>query len=96
MLANRTQDEVLQREFLTVRAKILEIAAALDRIDRANKKPAKGICPDGSRGNDQRLDQLHQALQVLQQPDAKRTEQVQLIFSREYNNHWQQEFGVTR
>ena len=86
MQANRSKDEVLERQYLPIRAKILEIAAALDRISRAA----------GSLESDGPLSQLHQALDVVQQSTGDRAEQVQQIFSREYDDRWQEGFGIGR
>ncbi len=83
MATKRTKMEVIERQFLPVRAKILEIAAALDRVDRAA----------GPQEAQHQLDQLHQALEVLQQSGDDRAEQVQQIFSREYDDLWQEKFG---
>ena len=60
MLSRRDATEVLDRDFLETRCKILELAATLDRIDRA---PARhGEHPDS------RLGQLRQALEALVEP----------------------------
>ena len=80
-----TANEVFEREFLIIRAKTLEIAAALDRIDRA---------PGGVAG-DPRARQITDALETLLRDDGDRAEQIQLLFSRPYNDEWEQEFGVT-
>ena len=78
--------EILDREFFEIRAKILEIAASFDRLDRAR----------GDISDDSRLSLIAEALNVLQQQDHDdRAEQVQLIFSREYDDRWQSEFGVS-
>ena len=77
--------EILEREFFEIRAKILEIAAAFDRLDRST----------GDISADARLKLIEEALQVLQQLSREdRAEQVQLIFSREYNDQWQEQFGL--
>ena len=75
--------EVLDREFLSVRAKLLDIAAVLDRIDRA----------EGVATNDTCLDQVRRSLQVLAAERADRTEQIQLIFSLPYNDDWRTEYA---
>ena len=77
-------DKVLDREFLEVRAKILELAASFDRLDRA----------DGSVDGDPRLAQVHEALTVMGGTAPGRAEQVQLIFSRAYQDDWRTSFGV--
>lgn len=76
----REAQQVLDRDFLEIRAKILELAAALDRLDRAPGRP--GINPD------RRLAEVRQALETLQVPEPGRAETVQRIFSREYDPEW--------
>jgi hypothetical protein len=80
----RQSSEVLEQEFLPARAKILEVAAALDRLDRA----------EGSTGTDSRRAQLQAAIQVLLRPEDDRAEQIQLIFSRQYKDEWREKFGI--
>lgn len=79
-----TAQEVLDREFLEVRAKILELAASLDRLERA----------DGSASGDPRLAKLHAAIDVLQSEQGDRAEQVQLLFSRQYQDDWRETFDL--
>jgi hypothetical protein len=73
--------DVLEREFLSLRGKIIEVAAALDRIGRAG-----GVC------DDPRVGRLQRSLELLSQPreTADRAEQVQLIFSLPYDPQWRQ------
>lgn len=84
MVGERRAVEVLDAEFLPIRAKILEVAAALDRLDRAR----------GSLANESRRAQLQAAIQVLLRPEDDRAEQIQLIFSRRYEDNWRDKFGV--
>jgi hypothetical protein len=81
----RTASQVFEQELLPIRAKLLEVAAALDRIDRAQ----------GSTAGDQRRTQVQAAVQILLRPEDDRAEQIQLIFSRPYENDWQEKFGLT-
>jgi hypothetical protein len=81
-----TAAETLNREFLEVRAKILEIASALDRLDRA----------EGSVAEDPRLDRIQQGLTRLQTDQPDRAEQIQLIFSLPYDKDWRTNLGVVR
>ena len=76
--------DVLEQEFLPARAKVLEVAAALDRIDRA----------DGTIATEARRAQLQAAIQVLLRPEDDRAEQIQLIFSRPYKGDWREKLGV--
>jgi hypothetical protein len=76
--------EVLAREFLSLRAKILELAASLDRLARA----------EGAVADDPRLERLHAALKLLTDDSelSDRAERVQLLFSRPYDEDWQETF----
>lgn len=76
--------DVLNREFLEIRCKILEVAAALDRLDRG----------PGSVAEDPRLKKLLAAISTLADPRGDRAEHIQLIFSRPYDDDWQQRFGL--
>jgi hypothetical protein len=74
--------EILNREFLTVRCRLIEVAAALDRIGRA----------DGSV-DDVRLENLRRSLEVLGQPGTDRVERIQQIFSLPYAPDWREQWG---
>ncbi len=88
MFSTRDAAEVLDHDFLETRCKILEIAATLDRIDRA---PARhGEHPDA------RLGQLRQALEALVEPGPGRAETIQRIFSLEYDPGWRETMNVVR
>ena len=78
--------QVLDREFLELRAKILELAASFDRLDRA----------DGSVRDDPRHYKLAQAIDCLLSDHPNRAEQIQLLFSRPYEGDWQSKLGVER
>ena len=84
MSSMRTAGQVFDQELLPIRAKLLEVAAALDRIDRA----------EGSAAGDQRRTQVQAAIQILLRPEDDRAEQIQLIFSRPYEDDWQDKFGI--
>ena len=75
--------EVLNREFLTIRAKILELAATFDRLDRA----------DGTIASDPRMKQIAQGLAALAEDAPNRAERVQMIFSLPYDQNWQENFS---
>lgn len=76
--------EVLQREFLEMRAKILELAASLDRIDRAS----------GSVADDPRRQLIERGLAALAESGPGRAERVQLIFSLPYHDGWRREIAL--
>lgn len=73
-----TKSDVLNREFLEVRAKILELAAALDRLDRAA----------GDLGDDPRTATIARGLAALDVNTAGRAATVQAIFSLPYDPQW--------
>ena len=77
-------DAVLDREFLEIRAKILELAASFDRLDRG----------DGKIENDQRMNLIREGLKLLEDPQTGRAEKIQLLFSRKYTDSWRNEFGI--
>jgi hypothetical protein len=76
--------EVLNREFLEIRCKILELAAAFDRLNRAN----------GSLDDDPRMALLREAMTIVLDEPHDRAERVQMTFSRPYDDDWQQKFEV--
>ena len=76
--------EVLDREYLDIRARLLEAAASLDRIDRA----------EGSVAGDPRMDQIGRALAILAEHQASRAEQLQLTFSLPYDENWRLNLGL--
>lgn len=78
--------ETLNKEFLEIRARILELAAALDRLDRAA----------GSVDGDRRLEQIRRGLDVLDSSGPGRAERVQMAFSLPYEEDWQQTFDVRK
>jgi hypothetical protein len=80
----RTKQAVLDADFLALRAKILEIAAGLDRFDRAG----------GDWPSDPRRLRLDEAIRLLLGDEPERAEQVQLLFSRSYDESWRDQFGV--
>lgn len=69
---------ILDQEFLLLRAKTLEIAAGLDRIERA----------PGDVADDGRWQKLRRALEILLGPETNRAERIQLLFSRTYDENW--------
>jgi hypothetical protein len=64
--------------FLDARARLLDLAAILDRIDRG-----------GGAANDPRLEKVRQAIQVLHDARGGRAEGIQQIFSLAYEPKWE-------
>ena len=82
MSSPMTAPQVLDREFLEIRARILQLAADLDRLDRSA----------GSVAADARLDLIRRGLNTLLEEEDGRAERIQLIFSRAYQPTWQKDF----
>jgi hypothetical protein len=68
----------LDNFFLDARARLLDLAAILDRIDRG-----------GGIANDLRLAKVRQALEVLHDEKGGRAERIQKIFSLDYDQSWE-------
>jgi hypothetical protein len=75
--------QVLDRHYLDVRARLLEIAATLDRIDRAS---------DAS--DDPRLAQIRQGLEILESNQPERAAEIQQLFSQPYDPQWRSAYGI--
>jgi len=73
ILSTLTSKEVIDRYFLENRAKLIDLAAFLDRIDRA--------AGSGSAESDYRLRALFSALDVLTDGQANRARRALEIFS---------------
>ena len=76
--------EVLDREFPQIRAGLLQLAAQLDCLDRAK----------GSVTDDPRCCAVRQSIEVLAKSSPARAEQIQLIFSRQYERDWKRKLEV--
>jgi hypothetical protein len=72
--------QVLDREFLTMRAKLLDLAAAFDRIDRA----------EGSVAGDPRFEQLRRSFEIIAGDASNRAERFQMLFSLPYDPNWRE------
>lgn len=73
--------QALDSYFLEARARLLEVAATLDRIGRG--------AGASETGADARLHKIRQALEVLLDPSGGRAERIQQIFSRPYDAGWE-------
>jgi len=70
----------LDQFFLDARARLLDIAAILDRVDRGANT--------GQAIADPRLQRIHQAIGVLAEGGPGRAAQIQQIFSLDYDAGW--------
>jgi hypothetical protein len=75
-------NKALEHYFFEARAKLLDIAAILDRINRGQK--AGEVPPD-----DPRIEKILEALEVLHDQSGGRAERIQQIFSLEYDATWE-------
>ncbi len=87
MTTPRDVAEVLNHDFLDTRSRILDLAAAFDRLDRA---PGRA----GEHPPDRRLAQFRQAIEALLEPGPGRVETVQRLFSLEYDPDWREKHGI--
>lgn len=70
--------QTLDREFLTLRARLIDLAAGFDRIGRG----------EGSLNEDPRWMQLRRAVDVLASQESSRAERMQMHFSLPYDPAW--------
>ncbi|MCO6047241.1 hypothetical protein NG895_25355 [Aeoliella sp. ICT_H6.2] len=82
--ADRSAQQVLEAEVLNLRAKLLEVAAGLDRIDRGAEPLADAGTMETFRG----------AIETLLRPGPNRAERIQLLFSRAYEDSWRENMEV--
>lgn len=78
----QSAEQILEGCYLDVRSKLLDVAASLDRIDRADST--------GEISNDPRLEKIRDSLQILGETGFDRAERIQMIFSDAYQPHWNQ------
>lgn len=76
----QTAPQIFDQVFLDMRAKLLEVAASLDRLDRA--AGTEGIL------NDPRRQRIQRTLEILTTQTHNRAEQLQLLFSDTYDPQW--------
>lgn len=73
--------KTLDQFFLDARARLLDLAAILDRINRGRDA--------GEVDRDPRIDKIRRALEVLHDQSGGRAERVQQIFSLDYDPDWE-------
>ncbi|MCP4079474.1 MAG: hypothetical protein GY819_06755 [Planctomycetaceae bacterium] len=83
-MPHRTVSEVIDREYLELRAKVLEIAASFDRMERA----------EGQR--DERMLKIEAGLQILSDSAQDKAKRVQELFSIDYDSQWRERFGINK
>ncbi len=73
-----TPSAVIEREFLDIRSKVLQIGASLDRIERAG----------GSLTDSPKTKLLLETIEILLDGQPNRAERIQLACSRPYDSNW--------
>ncbi len=73
--------QYLDRDFLEIRCRLIDIAAAMDRIGRAQGAEAAM--------RDDRAGKIGEALRMLTDGQPDRAERVQMLFSDRYEAAWQ-------
>ena len=88
-MSQRTATAILDESFLEVRAKLLEVAATLDRIDRSSDdgQPLTG-------NSTARRAKLDAAIRILLSEGPDRALRLQRLFSREYEAGWRDQMHV--
>lgn len=79
MSSPQTARQILDRHYLEIRSKILDLAASLDRVERATEDSIK---------NDPRLAKVRSGIELLLTPGTDRAERVQMLFSDAYVENW--------
>ncbi len=74
-----TAKAALDTFFLEARARLLDLAAILDRIGRGQ----------GDVDGDTRLARVREALEILLGRDPARAERIQQVFSLSYDDTWE-------
>jgi hypothetical protein len=80
MSPTQTADAVLDRHFLELRCEILNLAAALDRMERA-----EGY---SQIADDPRIAQLSRGIAILSSGGTDHAQRVQMLFSDDYEPGW--------
>lgn len=80
MAAGLSAIGALDRHFLEVRGRVLELAAIFDRFDR-------GMGTQDVQ-SDPRFEQLREGVKLLLSDESGRAEKIQMLFSDEYIPNW--------
>jgi hypothetical protein len=103
----RSPQQILQNDYLVARAKIIEVAAVLDRIDRAvmrseNAYPESSLtvpqpgAPSGSDPvySDPSYQKIQRAIAILSDGMPDKARRIQELLSRPYAPNWMQQFQL--
>lgn len=76
----QTAQQVLDRHYLEIRCGLLDLAAALDRLERSDGFSQTSVDP--------RLEKIREGLRILSSAGDDRAERIQLLLSDEYVANW--------
>lgn len=82
--AARSAEKILAEEFFLARSKILDLAATLDRLGRAQ----------GAVDELQHRKLLQQGMEILLDDKPEKAKRVQLLMSRPYDPDWRKNYGL--
>ena len=85
-MAERSAAQIVADEFMIARAKIVELAATLDRIERAS----------GSVDDSRNMQLLAQGMHILIDDQIEKAKRVQLLMSRDYDPNWQNLMSISK
>jgi hypothetical protein len=85
----RPATQILDESFLETRAKLLEVAATLDRIDRSVDEELP--LTDEAKPRRKSLDD---AIRILLSEGPDRAERLQRLFSRDYEADWREQMQI--
>ena len=85
-MAERSAAQIVADEFMIARAKIVELAATLDRIERAS----------GSVDDSKNMQLLVQGMHILIDDQIEKAKRVQLLMSRDYDPNWQNLMSIPK
>ncbi len=86
IIVERSAEQIVVDEFMIARAKIVELAATLDRIERAT----------GDVEDSKNMQLLVQGMHILCDDEVEKAKRVQLLMSRLYDPHWQSQMSISK
>ena len=84
--AERSAQQIVAEDFMIARARIVELAATLDRIERAT----------GDVDDSKNMQLLMQGMHILCDDEVEKAKRVQLLMSRQYDPQWQTQMSIER
>ncbi len=86
IMVERSAEQIVADDFMIARARIVELAATLDRIERAT----------GDVEDSKNMQLLMQGMQVLCDDEVEKAKRVQLLMSRQYDPQWQSQMSIAK